>query len=361
MTAAYKLTLLASGLLLLIVVGSLFFRGDPSPDEQTAGGGEVAPDVADTSDDNALPDLYADRGTAPPPSPAADEDAGQTEAQAQKSPTRIHYSTDPIEPLPAAEPLDYPSLSQGRPPFAQRESIFASVDDLSPLDDGALAPATSADASAAMPEENEDQTPAASTDAQATGETGITPPQPTRLGLPYNATALGPIDQPQRLANPTDAPLTTGSLDDAGPTAAASGTPGRPSARLYTVEAGDSLSSIALTLYGSATKWVDIAQANPLVDPNRLKVGQELKLPDLGSAGEANAAATTEADDLPRRGARYTVQAGDSLSSVAKQFYNSASKWELIYQANRQAIGTDPGNVKVGTELLIPPPANGAN
>lgn len=120
------------------------------------------------------------------------------------------------------------------------------------------------------------------------------------------------------------------------------------------------MSSIALAKYGSANKWVELAQANPLVDPNRLKVGQVIKLPSLSPSPTADPDSSV-GDDLPRRGATYTVKAGDNLSNVAKQFYNSPSKWELIYQANRQTIGENPGNLKVGMELLIPPPASGAD
>ncbi|MEM8739810.1 MAG: LysM domain-containing protein, partial [Planctomycetota bacterium] len=148
--------------------------------------------------------------------------------------------------------------------------------------------------------------------------------------------------------------------------------PGPPLLRLYTVESGDNLSSIALEVYGDDTKWVDIAQANPLVDPNRLRVGQEIKLPDLAAAagraaetaGRGESSAESEppaATELPRRGTTYTVRSGDNLSSIAKQFYNATAKWQLIYQANRRAIGDDPGNLQVGMELLIPPPDTGAN
>lgn len=140
--------------------------------------------------------------------------------------------------------------------------------------------------------------------------------------------------------------------------------------RLYTIESGDSFSSIALATYGEATKWVEIAQANPLVDPSRLRVGQEIRLPKLAgttaSAGNGNSAAAgggpaAGATDSPARGTEYVVKAGDSLSSIAKAYYSAASKWELLYQANRRTIGNDPANLKVGMKLIIPPPDAGAN
>jgi len=51
-----------------------------------------------------------------------------------------------------------------------------------------------------------------------------------------------------------------------------------------TVQAGDTLSQIALTTYGNASAWTCIAQANPaLSNPHLLTVGQSLGLPSPSS------------------------------------------------------------------------------
>lgn len=47
----------------------------------------------------------------------------------------------------------------------------------------------------------------------------------------------------------------------------------------YTVQPKDSLSSICRKLYGDTKKVHDLAKLNNLADPNKLKVGQVLKLP----------------------------------------------------------------------------------
>ena len=60
------------------------------------------------------------------------------------------------------------------------------------------------------------------------------------------------------------------------------------------------------------------------------------------------------------RDRQYTVKENDTLSGIAKQFYNAASKWQFIYEANRAAIGSNPGRLKTGTVLVIPPPDSGA-
>jgi len=50
----------------------------------------------------------------------------------------------------------------------------------------------------------------------------------------------------------------------------------------------------------------------------------------------------------------YTVEKGDNLSAIAKQFYGEASAWPLIFAANRDQLD-DPDRIKPGQVLKIPP------
>jgi len=52
--------------------------------------------------------------------------------------------------------------------------------------------------------------------------------------------------------------------------------------RVHEVVAGDTLSAIALHYYGKASLYMKIFEANrdQLSDPNRIKVGQKLNIPD---------------------------------------------------------------------------------
>jgi len=47
----------------------------------------------------------------------------------------------------------------------------------------------------------------------------------------------------------------------------------------YTVKAGDSLSKISRLYYGDANQYMKIAQANNIPDPDKIKVGQQLRIP----------------------------------------------------------------------------------
>ena len=75
----------------------------------------------------------------------------------------------------------------------------------------------------------------------------------------------------------------------------------------------------------------------------------------------AKAAATVEqarTDALVRRDAQpatrtYTVQPGDTLSSIAERYYNNPGDWQWIYNANSATIG-NPNSIYAGESLTIP-------
>jgi len=58
---------------------------------------------------------------------------------------------------------------------------------------------------------------------------------------------------------------------------------------VYTVKSGDTLSHIALHYYGSAgrSSYLKIAEANGIADPNKIRVGQKLKIPGTTKGPEA--------------------------------------------------------------------------
>jgi nucleoid-associated protein YgaU len=53
----------------------------------------------------------------------------------------------------------------------------------------------------------------------------------------------------------------------------------REGQQTYTVRPGDNLSKISKQFYGDANKYMTIAKANNLEDPDKIKVGQELIIP----------------------------------------------------------------------------------
>ena len=55
----------------------------------------------------------------------------------------------------------------------------------------------------------------------------------------------------------------------------------------------------------------------------------------------------------PPEAKTYTVQAGDTLSKIAKRYYGDANAYMKIFEANKDKL-TDPNMIKVGQVLRIP-------
>lgn len=53
--------------------------------------------------------------------------------------------------------------------------------------------------------------------------------------------------------------------------------------------------------------------------------------------------------------ALHTVAEGDTLDSIAQQYYADATLWRKIFDANKAVIGENPDNIKIGMQLTIPP------
>jgi nucleoid-associated protein YgaU len=84
-----------------------------------------------------------------------------------------------------------------------------------------------------------------------------------------------------------------------------------------------------------------------LVDPNFSDLIADIQAPAAAAAAAAgNAPSTTAART-------YTVQAGDSLSKISKQFYGDANKYMKIFEANKDKL-SDPDKIKPGMDLVIP-------
>lgn len=72
-----------------------------------------------------------------------------------------------------------------------------------------------------------------------------------------------------------------------------------------------------------------------------------------GVAPVAPAASATPAPTASSQEQIYTVESGDTLSSIAKHFYGDASKWQKILDANKDVLKT-PNSLQLGQKLKIP-------
>ncbi|HEX5708193.1 MAG TPA: LysM peptidoglycan-binding domain-containing protein [Pyrinomonadaceae bacterium] len=68
---------------------------------------------------------------------------------------------------------------------------------------------------------------------------------------------------------------------------------------------------------------------------------------------ETSAEATSEAaPESPQ--VTYTVQSGDTLSKIAREYYGDSGQYQRIFEANRDKLD-DPDEISAGQELVIPP------
>jgi len=101
----------------------------------------------------------------------------------------------------------------------------------------------------------------------------------------------------------------------------------------YTVVSGDTLGKIAQKF---GTTYQELAKYNGISDPNKISVGQIIKIPNRSSSSSSSSSNT------------YTVVSGDSLSKIAQKFGTT-------YQEIAKLNGiSDPNKISVGQVLIIP-------
>ena len=89
-------------------------------------------------------------------------------------------------------------------------------------------------------------------------------------------------------------------------------------------------------------KMVDSSYSDLIAD---ISVNQSAQAPRTQTAG-----ASVSGGQSSRT---YTVQPGDSLSKISKQFYGDANQYMKIFQANREQLN-NPNEIRPGQQLVIP-------
>ncbi|MBI4867468.1 MAG: LysM peptidoglycan-binding domain-containing protein [Candidatus Wallbacteria bacterium] len=206
-------------------------------------------------------------------------------------------------------------------------------------------------------------------------EAGPERPRPEKYGVaePRHRTEVEPSGPAEPLAQPA-APSRSALRNS-------------PEGDMYKVQRGDTLARIAKKFFGSGQKFYLIADANGLAPTDRIRVGQELVIPQdpeakatapraarpaaratAHSAAAADSGAKTgqeKAPAAPKAAAPaegkldyasydfklYQVQAGDTFASVADKFYGGKGDPSLIKLYNNKKETLKPGE-----KILIPLP-----
>jgi nucleoid-associated protein YgaU len=137
--------------------------------------------------------------------------------------------------------------------------------------------------------------------------------------------------------------------------------------KVYTVQAGDTLSGISTKVYNTSRHYQKIYEANKdqIGDPNTLQVGAKLVMPDLPAkaatpnGAAAGTVATTNPAPAPAGSKVHQVAEGQSLWKIAEKFASEKKvgihdMMKLIVSANPDKLKDESTLLRLGWQLIIP-------
>lgn len=134
---------------------------------------------------------------------------------------------------------------------------------------------------------------------------------------------------------------------------------------IHYVKSGETLWRIAQQYYGTGDQWRVIAEANSsAVDRNgSVREGVRLVIPNKAGlvpdrpgavlSGDMGGVVKLPPAQSPGRARTITVQAGDSLTRLAQQHLGSSSRWQQLFEANRDQLDR-PDEIRSGMQLRLP-------
>jgi ABC-type nitrate/sulfonate/bicarbonate transport system substrate-binding protein/LysM repeat protein len=112
--------------------------------------------------------------------------------------------------------------------------------------------------------------------------------------------------------------------------------------------AKSSIEPIPATTVSRESTPQPVSKAKPVVVESKTKTPEP-------AAEKAPPVAVAVIPKSPLPGSQYyIVKAGDTLSKIAEEYYNSLYQWERIYEANKDIV-KNPHFIYIGMKLVIPP------
>jgi LysM repeat protein len=168
-----------------------------------------------------------------------------------------------------------------------------------------------------------------------------------RILLPVRNVSLKTEDHMAKTSSPPVAPLEGTSM----PTSQPSGR--LRSLSVYRVQSGDMLSRIISANCPPGVNLDDVVALNHGMDPNRIFVGQELRLPRSTNRSAAPPSSKRAPKETPS-GPTHRVRSGDVLSRIASGWGCSIASLVSVNP------GLNPDRIRVGQLLQLPPRSLGA-
>ncbi len=162
-----------------------------------------------------------------------------------------------------------------------------------------------------------------------------------------------PLNKPKKNTNPDVIRLPDLQKDSSAiPASSRKTTPNKVSSRIRTIviKNKESLSEICAREYRDSSLAAALAEYNGITDPNRIRAGIRLRLPDRSFFGNINKPKRSTAK---QKYAQYTVKKGETLSEISQKLLKTARRWQELYELNKDVID-DPDNVRAGVTLKIP-------
>ncbi len=123
----------------------------------------------------------------------------------------------------------------------------------------------------------------------------------------------------------------------------------QPLGRAHEVTDGDTVYDIAIQYYGDPGYVEHILAANPGVDPQALRIGERISLPDRNRPA-------TPKPEAPAEPKVYVVRPNDTLIRIASRIYGDSSMYLNIYEVNRDRLASPNATLYVGQRLRLPDP-----
>jgi len=359
----------ATSLVVVLVAGGYYLyrdRGEPAipvRDESVA--------VTDSSKDKAKPPAASTESETEPgkritPAKRTGRSGGKTDANSKSRVTQ------------GASPDTRRSRLRNQPaPSTPTSGIPADSVASSESKDAPAKPAVLDDRGRRTPQNNAEVPPteqprSIARDNDAVPEGDKVPASDTADGSASPNTRITTGDDPLRRHAPEKL-AAGGALKDASSSAQASPPaavpPARPSQTVETHRAqpGDTFASLARAYYGSERHTPFLIEQNShIADPSRIRVGELIKLPPLAAMDKDHdkatsprpvlaAASDSKSSTTPNKTSRtYEVKSGDSFYGVARDVLGDSSRWQELFELNKDAVNGDPKRLKVGQVIVLP-------
>jgi len=307
-----------------IVLGAWYITGgSKTASPPTAQDTPETPAASDTAEFPATPGAprLAQKDRREPRAPATDRPAGRDRPQRAPRPT----TPKPVEVEPAATDTPRPDPEVELPAVELPAGPAVEPTPLSGTDDVGLADGP------ALPDVSDADEP----ETEAVGpqrEVTAAPPAPDATAQPVKAA---------------------------------------PAFTEHTIQPGDTYTSLAVKYLGHARYADKIAEANPTLEPRRLRLGAVVKIPvpekrpaaatatqpaASPAAVAASPAPAAQAAPVPAERS-YEVKPGEGWYTLAERFLGSGTRWTELYELNKGRVPTNFNILPAGTTIELPPGA----